>query len=501
MSINNASNFGADISFLIITVVLSIVMAIAAIFLLSKFGKATVPHRIGTFLIIIGVGLFARMVFSFFVLGDREDVAPILNLFNVISTDGNLSEYVTGASLSPLAFLVYFVFGSFFNLFNALDNSLVTQLLIKLPLIIADCFSAFVVYKIARKYAGDVAALVLGGAVAVLPVFITASSVYSSVISLCLPFALAGVYFMLNKSYVGTAAFFGAAALICREGVMLLPIPIVFMGYNFVKSIIAITKRKGESGEKLWKEPETRAAIVVPLCFVATLVCSYVISLPEMAGYSYNPASWFVFAYIRPIADISLYSDNALGIFAVFMRVGAEFTSDFAAAFVAVYAVIIFAVVIAVYLFKRNRAVLVLTAAYILLTLGLYYLNSGEYSQLPTLALLLCAYIAVKDKRILYVFFAMTILVTVNSGLSFIGSGYLSMIDSSVFASGGYTGARFFTGALAIVSTVISILAVLTHFYFTYLLLDVSVSDRVRELSVNKDYKFTDTLKAFVRKD
>lgn len=498
MSINNASLFGADISFLIITVLLSVAVAIVAVVLLAKF-NSKVTRRTSTFLIILAVGLFARIVFAFFVRGDREDMLPILNLFNVIASEGTFTEYLTGSALSPLAFLIYYVFGAFANLFSLLDSFLGVQIIAKLPLIIADMFSAFIIYKIARKYSSDAVALILSGIVCVMPVFVIASSAYTSIVSLCLPFALGGIYFLLSKSYVGVAAFFGAAALVCKEGVFLLPIPIVFMGYNFIKAIIALSKRT--DSESIWKHNDYRAVIVVPLCFVGTLVASYIVSLVQMSALSFNPWTWFVFTYIRPLTDIGLYTDNALSIFTVFMRVGADFTSDIGSVFVAIYALIIFAITIAVYLFKRNRAVLVVTASYIVLTLGMYFLNIGEFTQLLALALLLGGYLAIKDKRVLYVFFVMCVLVTLNSSLSFMSSGYLSSLEDSVFSTGAYTGSRFFTGAIAIVSVITSVLGVLTHFYFTYLILDISVSNNIRQLKVNQDYNFTSALKAFVKKD
>lgn len=448
----------------------------------------------------LAVGLILRLIFAFIVKGYRPGVNEVVTLFTKLNSDGFGKNYYSqeGLNIFPLTYYVYSLMGLIYGLgLNA--NSVFTALLVKLPLIIADLITAYVLYRLARKYINSFVALVVAGFVCVFPVFVFASSVWGSTYSLLAMCVALTMYFMVNKNFIATIGCYSAAMLCHKSAIYIWPLIAVFVIYNFIKSIMALRAEK-HSFTQMLKDTKTRQVFTVPICVAAFSVLSYLLSLPLMRD-AYG-AGFFTFIYkiyLQPLGSFENgFGHNSLGIFNVFMRNGAELNARFpVAVFVVLFAVIITGIVLLVYLSKKNRANLVYLAAYSFLTMATYFVGFDEFALLTALVVFLIAFLVVRDKRILAVMGVLSVAVIANaSTVMSVAGHYSNAADSTLSAI--TQSATVLSGGYNAVSIVFSVLAVLAHLYATIVLLDISMSNKRKILTGSENATFGEAMKAFL---
>lgn len=458
-------------------------------------------------LVFLIIGLILRLIFVFAVKGYRPDNNVFIALFEYIKNNGFVSRYYTvnGTGVFPISYYIYAFMGVFYNA-GLTSTSVMTPFLLKLPLVIADLITAFILYKLAEKYVNSYVAIVVAGFVCVFPVFIFASSVWATQYALLTMFLALSLYFVARKNHVALIGCYSAALLTHKDAVYLWPLFAVFVIYSFVKAVICIRAEKIGSFVAIWKNPDTRPAFTIPVSVFGFLIISYLISLPVLI-HSFG-AGFFTFIYriyLAPLGSFTNFGHNALGIFNLFMRNGVDIGSKFPkVVFIVLFAAIVTGIVLLVYLSKKNRANLIYLAAYILLTLATYFVGFSEFSLLPVLTILLLAFLLIRDKRILMIFAILSVAIIVNASAVMASAGYYNNLSDYYVGMGDitnpeYTGSVIFKGGVVAVGIVCSVLAVLAHLYSTIVLLDISMSNKRKLLPTKDNANFGQAMAAFFR--
>lgn len=466
-------------------VVLTLATVVALITCICRFtdNDGKVKNTAGVIAIMLCVGFALRLIFALCVRGYRDDYALFANMFDNLRTDGLGAYYYGNADsvLYPVVYFIYLIFGEISNVTGLSDYGLGMQFMIKLPLIISDLLAAFAVYKIASKYFNKRVGLTLCAFVSVCPIFFIGSSIWTSPITFTVMFACFGCYFLARKKHALTIVFMTAAAFSSKEGIYLFPVVCVFSVYHFVRAILNI-KKDAPKGKTVLSA-DYKAVITVPVGFIASFVGAYLIGLFMMSSFSYNP---FVYIYeflLEPLVGWSYFTYNGLSVYAIFNQNGSVPSARFPSwVFACVFGAIILAVVCVVYFSKRNRATMVMLAAYSMFILQFYYPGSTAIGFTSTLLLVLAAYALVRDKRLLTVLFVSGLAYVVNSITVLACAGYLNNLGEYNFGAEQV----LLTGATGAVTIVCSVFTLLAHLYFTVVTVSVGMTGQ-KKLLTHKD--------------
>ena len=118
---------------------------------------------------------------------------------------------------------------------------------------------------------------------------------------------------------------------------------------------------------------------------------------------------------------------------------------------------------------------MVLLIAFSLLTMQIYYPGSAAIGMQSTLAVIVAAYALNRDKRILYVLFAVGLCVAVNSLTTLGKMGQMNNLsDYNLVATA--------TGGIKAVTIACSVITVIAHLYFTVVTVSVGMTGQRRTL-------------------
>lgn len=433
----------------------------------------------GLFAAAIAAGIVIRLVFALCVRGYRNDYALFTRMIDSLGKNGLKGYYTGDASnvLYPVVYFVYLIFGGLANATGLSGYDLGLQFVIKLPLIAAEMLTALAVFLIAKRYFNKKIAFVLFAFVAVCPIFFIGSSIWTTPLVFTVMFASFACLFLANKRHALTVLFFTLAAFSSKDGIYLFPVACVFSVYHFVRAVINIKNNK-PGGKDLFGA-DYRAAITVPAGFVLSVLGAYLIGLFMIASHSFGFFGYLYEFLIAPLVKWSYFTADGLSIYTVFGQSGAVPGARFPFwVFAVVFAAIITAVVCVIYFTKRNRATLVMLAAYSVYTMQVYYPGSSAIGFASVFALLLAAYALVKDKRLLTVLFVAGLMYVINSVTVLSGFSYLNNAPDYSFGTESVVN----TGAIKVVSIVCSVFTVLAHLYFTYIAVSVGMTGQKRTL-------------------
>ncbi len=490
LSLKGVTSLGADIVTVVILALFTVASVAAFIVFLCKYsGGGDCGRKKSALAVILCIGFTVRLILALCIRGGRADYKVFTDMFDHLKNHG-LAGYYNGdpsGVLYPVVYFVYLIFGGLSNVTGLSSFALGAQFMVKLPIIAADLLIAFAVYKLGDRYFNAKIGLTLAAFVCVCPIFFIGSSGWTSPIVITAMFICFACYFLARKNFAVTVLFSMLAAFSGKEGIYILPVIAVFSATHFVRAAKTLRARRagGDSENKSVMSRETNALITVPVSIVLSFVAVYALGLFMTASYSANP---FVYIYefvIAPLVDWTRFTANGVSVYAIFGQNGAERSARFPAwVFVAVFTAIIVAVTCIVYFSKRNRATLVMLAAYALFTMQIYYPNSTAVGMEVALPVLLAAYALVRDKRLLTVLFVTGTAFVINSLSSLAVSGFLGNADDYLFnAASDYPSVTLLTGGLSAIPIVCSVLAVLSHLYFTVVAISVGMTGVKKQLA------------------
>jgi len=496
------SNYATDTFISVLFVIATVATLAVAVWLLVKFANLSKgqANLVKILAIIVGVGVILRIVFALLITGNRMDHSIIYSAITHWTKYGpktyiERNYFKAGEYLYPISFYVFgFLGGTAVNL--GLDQSSVAvQLIVKLPLIIADVFTAIVIYKAGKRFINEYVGVVLAAIVMICPVFIFASSVWGSVYSLFLPFVVASFYFLATKKYVFSIALYALSMLVVREASYLFPIFLIYYAYACVRSVVDYKN----SGNK----DDLSNVIAIPATVIVMTIVNYLICLPITASHSGGNFFSYVYEiYLNPLVNFRYFANNSLSIYNILMKGGVGVDILFPnVIFTVLFAVVVTAFAAVIYLARRNRAVVALGGAYLFFLLNTCYVDFSAPAVVLILPLLLLAFVFIKDKRILKIFAAESVLAIINMSAVFVYGGYYNSLDPSAFSTNNYTGTPIMANTVSglVISIVLSVLSIAVCLYFTKVVMDIAMSNKCRYLGGNDRIDFGSAIKDFIR--
>jgi hypothetical protein len=252
---------------------------------------------------------------------------------------------------------------------------------------------------------------------------------------------------------------------------------------------------------KEWiKDPVKGLVLRLPIYLVGSLLVMYLLQMPMLVDQNYNFFKWFNLLFIKPFAELHYFSFNALSIYNLFARNNAVMETTFPRIiFSLIFMLIATAVVLVVYTSKKNRVGLVLLGAYIFLTLAVYFMDFSAMSLLPMLGILLLSFIFIKDKRLLQVFTLLSFCMILNAcAVIFVSGGFSSPDLVELAGTTGLTSVLADSPFGTTMNVISSIIAILTHLYMTYIVLDITLSQSVKMFNVEGN-SFGATMKDWLK--
>lgn len=508
----NADIMAANVVVIVFFVLLTIAVAVVSVFLIGKYhalkneetevvGSRLKPLHV--FFIILAVGIAVRLIMTFTVKGYGPGYDTAYNIANGVVTAGNgYSGFTTEyRSVAPVMAYLYTVFTGWGISMGAAQTDIAMQLFVKLPYLLADIALVCVIYALARKYSNRYVALALSALYFINPLsFVMSSTWGTEVIVLALALVVL-MWFALSKNLFGMCLTASISCLVSSYAVYIVPVVGFYAVYSTVKAIMNIVRAK-PSFDSVMRDPAYYNVFYAPLCIILGFAVMYLVSLPAyyadgMVGFADVMNQLFVQPFTVDSSAITHFTDNGLSIYTVvtnnFVSVGPQFkTLVFAIVFVVISAV--FTTVF--YLMKHNRANLVLIASFMAYTVAVYMMGSDEWSLAPALLLMLPAYLATKDKRILKVFALSSLFVVINALLALYGGG---MLSGDLITDSNATNMKELGGALGVFSILLSVLTVLVHIYYTVIVLDVIVAKNRKEFITDRSSGFGECMRNWVR--
>jgi len=500
-----------------------------------------VSHAI---LLVIIIGAVVRIAFALLTNGYLGSNPRRLYLYNnrggLVQYYAAMRDLFTGQPLGtnaqgiyPIPFLFLTIFGGLASLFgpiNHLNPSIATQLLFRMPFIIFDLATAMLLYFAAKKYANQKVGLGLVIIYSLSPIFFFSSGIWGSTFSILAFFIVLSLYFMADRNFLGLTIAFSLALLTGRDAMLFSPVFLVFMGFHFIKAIKLIKSEKqkeqdlkntrGRKSAKTEEEEITALqnkkplifdkdkglAIRIPLFFVGAIIGMYVLSLPFLGVYNinFNPFRWFASVFITPFGSgMSYVTNNGMTIYNLFGRNNRPISDNVPPmVYSALFFLVAIALVITIYVSKKNRANLVLVASYLVFTLSLFYMDFSELNLITVLASLLLSFIFIKDKRILQVFMMLSVTVIINASIVMMSAGYFGNMPFSYYAGSAATTRISELGeapyAAIVMNLIMTALTLLIFVYKSFIILDITLAN-TRKPFTAKNKEVLPVIKDFIK--
>lgn len=364
-------------------------------------------------LTILGVGLLLRIPLALLINGHPFDLSTFKNWATTVAS--NFSQFYQGRNASdypPLYIYVLFLIGKIGSL-SALSPYF--TLLLKLPSIIADIATSFLIYKLARKYLSLEISMLLAAFYTFNPAILINSTIWGQVDSFFTLIIVAALV-MLSERKIGLAsALFTAAVLMKPQGIIFLPV-----------LFFELVRRKTL---KSWLK-----------VFVSSLVTAIVIVLP----FSLNTNGLWIFKlFASTLGEYPYASVNAFNFFSL---LGANFTKDAGTLFVFSYhswglIAIVLITAFPWFLFIKANNRVYASAVALLLIVGVFTFSTRMHERylFPAVALLILTFIYLRDKRLILLAsgFSATIYINTHfvlyetlSGINSVSYGSILIITS-----------------------------------------------------------------------
>jgi len=362
-----------------------------AYYLVSKKKMKIQPSNVKiVILTLLGVGFLLRIPLALLINGHPFDLSTFKNWATTVAN--NFSQFYQGRNASdypPLYIYVLFIIGKIGNL-SALSPYF--TLLLKLPSIVADIATSFLIYKLAKKYLSVETSLLLSAFYIFNPAVLLNSTIWGQVDSFFTLIIVAALVFLSERKIGIDTVLFTSAVLMKPQGIIFLPV--LFFELIRQKSL------------KSWLK-----------IVISGLVTAIVIVLPFSSNYN---VLWIFKLFVSTLAEYPYASVNAFNFFSL---IGANFAKDAGTLFVFSYhswgliaIVLITAFAWLLYIKGNNRVYA--SAVALLLIDGVFTFSTRMHERymFPAVALSIITFIYLRDKRLMLLAagFSMTIYINTH---------------------------------------------------------------------------------------
>ncbi len=349
---------------------------------------------------ILVAALVIRAILSLIFVGHSTDISCFRAWSNAMVEGGPANFYTSGmfADYPPGYMYILWFLGAIRSLFGLSSAGPVFIFMLKLPATVADLVSAYIIYRMARRFdLSNSKALALMALMAFNPAAMFISGAWGQVDSLLTLCIFAAIWSFMKQRRILAGVFYGIAVLLKPQALMFGPL--------FAVVLIMDIFGRG------WK----RRLLEVLASLVAMFAVIFVLALPFKGS---QPWDWLLGKYFSTATSYPYASVEAFNLPALF---GGNWTNVNKVPFLLSYGTwgtifIVLSVVAAIGFYikerKKNPGALLLASAFLIIavfTLGQYM---HERYLFPALFLLLAAAFYYRDKRLYVCFgwFSLTLL-------------------------------------------------------------------------------------------
>ena len=178
------------------------------------------------FLAIFIVSLLIRIVSSVVYVGNESDMGCFMSWSDMVFNDGIGQFYKSDAfhDYPPGYMYILYIVGAVKSLFGVQYGSPMCLLITKLPAVIADMITGYLVYRIASKKTDEVFSAILSGMYLLCPAIILDSAVWGQTDAVFTLFIVIMCYLVTEKKLVASYFVFAVAILIKPQSLILTPV-------------------------------------------------------------------------------------------------------------------------------------------------------------------------------------------------------------------------------------------------------------------------------------
>ncbi len=454
-SSSSDANVGG-IVFLLLGVLVTIILSIACYVAMKNAARKDSPlinKGYVKLIVILITGFVLRVICGLLFYGYGGDIDYGFKPWALdLADNGSFGFYERmDADYTPGYLYVLWILGGLIKLFNA--SGIGAAFIIKIPALICDLVSVYLIYKILNKHASERVALICALFYAVIPVILTNSAVWGQMDSVLAMLLLLSFSFILDKNFTGLFITYTVAVLVKIQAVFAFPAIATFIIYQFVK------------------HPEVRKKLIITS--VCCVVGFFVVAIPFGNG---NPF-YVIPRYFQTVGQYNYYTLNAFGFYGA---IGLNFKDLPTVVNVLnyVFIALVFGAVVWLYLKCKDRSKLILLTATTIVTIFTFAAKMHERYLFPAIVLLLLYCGLSKDKRVAYITGGFSLLHFLNEALLVYSCNGLER-TSDHFTYGYFTpDNRFYT--LYIVFSILSVILALYLLYVTY---DICRKERIKEIT------------------
>jgi Gpi18-like mannosyltransferase len=452
----------------------------------------------------VAVGFLLRLLVVSLVKGFRPDFNAYIDNVAILSA-GGLNEFFSGGGSPGSTLYTYWL-----KLISGLTASMNTDsfgfnLMLKLPFILADLGSACVIYFITRKIRNGRFAFTAAIIMLLNPASFMISAAWGSDIVIVSFFILLTLAFLVNREFLGFYVSYALALAAGYQALIFLPVVLIYTIYVFARAIVNLIRGRNNPDGGTFLSKMKYGTVYsdiyrIPLALIFSLALYYVLTLPLSINYTGTAFLYpFYDMLVKPLLDVTVYSDNAFNVFGLIGSNGTVLTASTTMNVItAVGAALLLVINVLIFMIKRNRANLILLAALSVILTYTFMFGVTPVLYALLLPILLLSFVVVKDKRLLTVFAVYSVLLLINAGSVLANGIYLNYLPDwmlDTYNNVAYAGSPIITSAPLLI--VFSALQLLAALYYVYVVLDVVISKKVRAVKLRENNGLFSSLKEF----
>lgn len=348
---------------------------------------------------ILVIGFLLRTASALIIDGQSFDISTFRGWANTASS--NLLKVYANKSVDypPLYLYVLYIIGKLSKI-SILGNYY--ALLLKIPSIITDILSGYLIYKISKKRVSKEIGIILAAAYIFNPAVLINSTIWGQVDSFFTLLIMLALFFLSEDKIVFSTIFFVLAVLMKPQGIIFLPILL----FACIKSRNIKTIFKS-----LLTGIITGLIVIIPFSMTQGIM-------------------WIFKLYISEASEYQYASDNAFNFYSL---IGANHTNYFSTLFILDYhtwgmIAIILVTIFSGYIYIKGKDKSVIFLATLVEIVGVFNFSVGMHERymFTAVAISILAYIYFKDWRLLFLSAIFTLTIYVNTqgalnGVSVIG--------------------------------------------------------------------------------
>lgn len=389
-----------------------------------------------TIICLLLIGLFMRIYVALSIEGFTGDISLFRNWAQSAANDlFNFYKNTPNCDYPPFYIYVLYAIGKIASIHNA---AYYYTLLLKLPAIMADILSAYIIYRIANKRFMPGVSTIISALYIFNPAVFINSSAWGQVDSFFALLIIVAIYLLSERNVVLSSALFTVSVLMKPQGIIF--VPILFFEL--------INERNSKNFLK---------------AAAAALITAAIIIIPFSAG---QDPMWIYNLYAKTISEYPYASVNGFNFFSL---LGANYVNSSSTLFLFSYSAwgLIFIAIITAFSWftyiKAKSSSYAFVAALIQIA-GVFTFSTGMHERylFPAVSLALLAFLYIKDIRFLGLFLGFSI-------TSYLNTYYVLFTE--------------FNRSLGFIPMMVSLLTVILVIYLAKVAWDIAVLNKIHLLN------------------